>query len=121
IIAVLFIAVLHQHTLGMRFVQLAREQTIAQSHAKTMIEAIYHAASEGLDISDIFESGTPDGNAPNLYSDIVGGYSLTDEHITVTHFDDPTLELYDLSVTVEWASSTPAGHSKIFLRTNVEK
>ncbi|MFC1594740.1 hypothetical protein ACFL38_05375 [Candidatus Omnitrophota bacterium] len=128
IIVGLFLAILHNHTISLRFVKLTREKTIAHTHAQSMVEAMLARIETGTgayDFTDYFPHQVQDGPSAPLpdYHSLVGGYGLPAEHITInyTNLNWQTDEILDTSVKVEWDSATAAGHSKSFLRTLIKK
>ena len=65
------------------FIDLSREQTIAVSDLRNMMEAI--RATPYSNMLKSFPHNTQDGPSTMRYSALLGGYSLSGEHITVTY------------------------------------
>lgn len=64
-------------------IELSREKTTASYHLKNMLERIKATAFDSI-ITD-FPNGTVNGPSSNPYQNIVGGYTLSSEHIMVTY------------------------------------
>ncbi len=126
IIVIGLTAVIHQITLCTRFITISKETTIALTHAKKIIESILNRAEAGTgtyELTDYFPDGIVDGptlNPSNPYDVLIGGYTLTDEHITIIHHDNPP-EFLNLTATVSWDRFGPAGQTETSLRTIIKK
>jgi hypothetical protein len=79
--------------------QTSRESLIALNDLETMVENIYSEPFASLSIA--FPNGTANGSSANPYWNIVGGYELAQESITVTY---PTFtnESREILVSLIW-------------------
>lgn len=77
-------ALLSSLTAALYLIGLAKNQTIATSDLRNMMEEI--RVTPFVDMSSLFPDSVADG-PDNSYQSIVGGYSLNNEHITVTYAD----------------------------------
>ena len=95
------IAVLGAYQSAFRLVEASQQSTIAMSDLRDMSERIKDTAFTLLLTN--FPNGTANGPAGNPYSTIVGGYTLTQQSISVTY---PVLGIdpLELIVTVTWVT-----------------
>ncbi len=93
------VAVLGAYQSSFRLVEASQTNTIAMNDLRDMTERIKDTAFSVLTTN--FPNGTANGPAANLYSTIVGGYTLSQESITVTY---PVLGVdpLELIVQVTW-------------------
>lgn len=80
-------------------VDIAKEQTIAVGDMRNIMEDI--RATAYADMAQNFPNGVTDGPAARRYADILGGYSLSNEHITVTYADASSDPL-EIRVALSW-------------------
>ena len=93
--------------------ELAREQTIAVSHLRNMMEEIRSTSFDhilgpsagfpnGLFPQGVID-GPPDPNNPGftLYQTIVGGYALAGEQITI-NYANPNADPLEINVALAW-------------------
>ena len=77
----------------------AKEHSIAVADAITMMESIKSATFDSA--TTLFPNGVSDGSPSNPYEDMVGGYSLINESITVT-YADPNANPLEICTTINW-------------------
>lgn len=78
---------------------LGKEQTVAISDLRNMMERIRSTPFENM--LSLFPNSTVDGPASKPYSNIVGGYALNNEHIIVT-YPSTTSDPLEVKVNVSW-------------------
>jgi len=89
-------------------IDLAKDQTIATSDLRNIMEAI--RVTPFTNTLSLFPDSVVDGQVNNSYQSIVGGYGLNNEHITVTYADvysDPL----EIKVNLAWADKRSRNHS----------
>jgi hypothetical protein len=79
-----------------------REETVSTMHLVSMMESI--KSTPFSSITADFPNGVNDGPAGNRYTAIVGGYTLTNERITVTYVN-PASDPLEVSVALRWKSA----------------
>jgi prepilin-type N-terminal cleavage/methylation domain-containing protein len=77
----------------------SRNQTIATNDLRNMMEKI--RATSFADMFLLFPDSVADGPGNNRYQTYVGGYSLTNEHITVT-YADTLVDPLEIKVNLTW-------------------
>lgn len=77
----------------------AKDETIAVSDLKNIAERIRATSFNNVPV--FFPNGTQDGPGFNSYPAIVGGYNLTNEHITVT-YPDASADPLEIRITATW-------------------
>ncbi|RKY27650.1 MAG: hypothetical protein DRP61_03720 [Candidatus Omnitrophota bacterium] len=88
---------------------ISQEEEIASYHLTNLAERIL---ATPLDyVTDRFPPGVEDGPSDNPYADIVGGYSLNNEHITVT-YPNPDAEPLELKITLSWQDRKGRTHTR---------
>lgn len=80
-------------------VDLSKDKTVANGDLKNMLERI--KATPFDSIPTRFTDGLADGPAANLYTNIVGGYTLRNEHITVT-YPNPNSDPLEILIRLNW-------------------
>ena len=99
IISFVSIAILETFLVNLNAAELNKGNTIAMVHLGNMLEKIKCTAFNEL--ATLFPNGDEDGPAGNNYADIVGGYTLDSEHITVTYVD-PSSDPLEIVITLTW-------------------
>ena len=89
-------ALLSSLTGALYLINTAKDQTAAISDSRNIMERI--RASSFADMALLFPDAASDGPANNRYQDIVGGYSLNNEHIAVTY---PNINADPLEILVD--------------------
>ncbi|MCX5702174.1 MAG: type II secretion system protein [Candidatus Omnitrophica bacterium] len=84
---------------GLYLIQLTKEQTIAISDLRNMLEDIRATALANMFY--IFPESLVDGPVSNSYQSVVGGYALMNEHITVTYVNVRP-DLLEIKVNLTW-------------------
>lgn len=79
--------------------ELSRENTIASSDLRTLLERVKATPFSSLLVD--FPNGTTDGPSTNRYVNIVGNYTLRNEHITVTYANITTDPL-EIQANLTW-------------------
>ena len=90
---------------SLHLTETAQQTKVALNDLRDMMERIKTTPFTRLD--DDFPNGAPDGMVgagPNRYAAVVGGYSLPDERITVTHTPDPAADPRELVVQLTWTN-----------------
>jgi type II secretory pathway pseudopilin PulG len=77
----------------------AKDETIAVSDLKNVAERI--RATPFNSVVTFFPNGVQDGPSFNLYQALVGGYNLTNEHITVT-YPNVNADPLEIRITATW-------------------
>lgn len=80
-------------------IDLAKDQTVAMSDLRNIMEQI--RATTLANMASLYPNAVADGPANNRYQTILGGYSLNNEHITVTYFDINSDPL-EINVRISW-------------------
>ena len=89
-------------------IDLSRDQTIATTDLRNMMEAIRVTAF--ADTLSFFPDAVVDGPINNNYASLVGGYSLNNEHITVSYADTHTDPL-EMRVNLVWQDKRTRNHN----------
>jgi len=90
---------------SLHLTETAQQTKVALNDLRDMMERIKATPFTRLD--DDFPNGAPDGMVgagPNRYTAVVGGYSLPNERITVTHTPDPAADPRELVVQITWTN-----------------
>jgi hypothetical protein len=80
-------------------IDLSKDFTVAYSDIRNMMEDI--RTTPFANMLSLFPDGLVDGPVSNRYSDLVGGYLLGNEHITVT-YADVTSDPLEVKVILTW-------------------
>jgi Tfp pilus assembly protein PilV len=89
-------------------IDLSKDQTIATYALRNMMEAV--RVTPFTDMLSLFPNSVVDGKGNNSYQPIVGGYTLSNEHITVTYvnvYSDPL----EIKVNLTWADKRARNHN----------
>ena len=78
---------------------IAQDSSQATSDLKNMMERIRATPFDA--ITTKFTNGATDGPVSNLYTTIVGGYNLRNEHFTVS-YANPNTDPLEILVTATW-------------------
>lgn len=92
------LAILQFYVVNMAFSNLHKEKTVAMAHLVNMMERI--KCTPFSDITSEFPDGELDG-VGDSYAAYVGGYTLKNEHITVSYVD-PDSDPLEAGVNVSW-------------------
>lgn len=92
-------SLLNSLTAVVYLINLSGEQSVAIADIRNMMERIKVTAFANT--VNLFPNGDVDGPVYNSYSSIVGGYTLNNEHITVT-YANPNADPLEISVTLTW-------------------
>lgn len=99
IISFVSVGILQTFLVNLNAAELNKGNTVAMAHLGNMLEKIKCTAFN--DLTTRFPNGDVDGPTGNNYADIAGGYTLTNEHITVTYVD-PSSDPLEIVVTLTW-------------------
>jgi hypothetical protein len=99
ILAITAVAFLSILLTSLYFIDMSKEQTIAVSDLRNMMESIRATPFSNMNVK--FPGGTQDGPASNRYDPLVGGYALMSEHITVTYANNSS-DLMEVRVELTW-------------------
>lgn len=80
-------------------IDISRDQTTANTDLKNMLEQIRATPFDSLTAK--FTNGFTDGPASNNYTNLVGGYTLRNEHITVS-YANPNTDPLEIKVLAAW-------------------
>ena len=80
-------------------IDIAKDKTVATNHLKNILEQV--RANPFNSIIANFPAGLTDGPAGKPYQGVVGGYTLRNEHITVT-YADPNADPLEIRATLTW-------------------
>jgi len=90
--------------------EMNRQETVAMLHLSSVMEAV-KSTTFGT-VTQVFPGGIADGpNNSNSYAAIVGGYSLKNEHITVSYVD-PAADPLEITAAVGWTTLSGANRSR---------
>jgi prepilin-type N-terminal cleavage/methylation domain-containing protein len=81
------------------FSAVNKERAVAMTDLSNMMETIISTPFSNIPAR--FPNSTQDGIVSNLYTNIVGGYTLKNEHITVTYVNSASDPL-EIIVTLRW-------------------
>lgn len=81
------------------FIDLSREQSIAVSDLRNMMESVRATPFSNMPAN--FPNNTQDGPSSRRYYTLIGGYNLRSEHITVTYANTLSDPL-EVKVTLSW-------------------
>ena len=79
-----------------------REETVAMMHLANIMETI--KSTPFSDITADFPNGDEDGPTGNVYAVIAGGYTLKNEHITVSYVN-PASDPLEINAVVRWKNA----------------
>lgn len=102
-------ALLNSLTAVLYLIDLSKDQTIANSDLRNMMERI--KVTSFADMLWFFPDSVVEGPAYNSYQSIVGGYILNNEHINVTYanpFSDPL----EIEVSLNWQDKRGRSHNR---------
>lgn len=119
IFIVAFGALLNSVLAAVAFINQSREQNIAIGDARNLMEKIRATAFDSLITA--FPNGVQDGSSPRKYNTfLIGGYSLKNEHLTVTYASTLTDPL-EIRVLTSWVGRTgrPSSIQLTTFRTRV--
>ncbi len=88
------------------FLDYTRDSSQSTADLKNMMERLRATPFDSLTTK--FTNGVTDGPGSNLYTTIVGGYTLRNEHITVSYVN-PNVDPLEIKVTNAWQDKK--GHS----------
>jgi Tfp pilus assembly protein PilV len=86
----------------------AKDTTVATADLRNMLEKMRATPFDSL--VALFPHGAADGPMPNPYTTIVGGYTLANEHITVT-YANPDVEPLEIHTLLTWQSKKGRAHN----------
>lgn len=110
-------AILETYNQFSRLGETTKDNMTALRDAQSMMERISSTAFANIEAT--YPNGAVDGGGVTDYSAIVGGYSLTNEQITVT-YPAPGSNPLEMIVTVQWntAQGRPMTKSLSTIRAN---
>ena len=86
-----------------------REETVAEMHLANIMERI--KSTPFSNITTDFPNGDEDGPIGNGYAAIAGGYTLTNEHITVSYVN-PSSDPLEVNLVVRWKDKVEKDRAK---------
>ena len=89
-------------------IDIARDETSAVSDLRSLMEKIN--STPFVSVTTLFPNGVIDGPTGNNYSNLVGGYKLKNEHITV-NYADVNADPLEINVRLEWEDKRRHPHS----------
>lgn len=101
-------ALLNSIIVVLYLIDLAKNQTIAISDLRNMMESIRVTAF--ADTLSLFPNSVVDGPVKNSYRSVIGGYTLYNEHIIVTYANVHSDPL-EIKVNLTWADKRGRNHS----------
>ena len=99
IIVIAGVAILQTFLLGAHFSLVNKDRTIAMTHLGSMMETVISTPFNSIVAK--FPDGVADGPGSNLYTNIVGGYTLKNEHLTVSYVN-PSSDPLEITVALSW-------------------
>lgn len=93
------VAILQTYLQNLNFSDLIKEHTVALHHAINIMEDIKCTPFSNLIIR--YPNGVVDGPAGNNYATLAGGYTLINEHITVSYLN-PNADPLEITVSLSW-------------------
>jgi len=101
ILVIAGVAILESFIVDAYFSSINKERTAAMTDLSNMMEAIISTPFNSIPTLTKFPNGTTDGPGINPYADIVGGYTLKNEDITVRYVN-PASDPLEITVTLRW-------------------
>jgi type II secretory pathway component PulJ len=89
-------------------IDLSKDTTTATVHLKNMMERVLMTSFATM--LTRFPNGTVDGPVTNPYASVVGGYNLTNEHITALYANMSTDPL-EINVFLSWSDKKGRGRN----------
>ena len=89
-------------------IDFSKDQSIAVSDLKNILERL--RATPFDYITNDFPNGVVDGDVGDPYTDIVGPYELSDEHITVS-YANPNADPLEIEATLSWLDKKGRSHN----------
>lgn len=90
-------------------IDVSKDQTIAVADLRNIMEKIRVVSF--ADVITVFPNGVQDGPGGNSYQNMVGGYSLTEGHITITYFPDINSDPLQIKAEVTWQDKRGRAYS----------
>ena len=90
-------------------IDISKDQTVAMDDLRDMMEKI--RLTPFVSTVTAFPHGVADGPIANPYANIVGGYTLNNETITVT-YANVTTNLLQLMTTISWQDRQNRGYTR---------
>jgi len=90
---------------SLQLTEVSQQTSVALDDLKDMMEKV--KATSFSQLNAIFPNGAADGvvgGGPNTYAPMVGGYSLANEQITVTHQPNVAADPQELVVQLTWTN-----------------
>jgi type II secretory pathway pseudopilin PulG len=87
---------------SLHLAEVAQQANMATNDLRDMMERIKTTAFTQLNTN--FPNGTVNGPAVNLYTAVVGGFTLSTEQITVTHSPNTAADPRELIVLLTWTN-----------------
>ena len=109
IISVAALAVLQSYIADVNLSQVNKEDVVAAAHLNNVMEAI--KCTPFSDITVDFPNGVAGGSAGNNYADLVGGYALNNEQLTVSYIN-PNADPLEITASVTWRDIRGANHTR---------
>ena len=88
---------------SLQLTEVAQQAAIALDDLKDMMEKI--KSTPFAQLTTDFPNGTANGGVPDKYGAVVGGYTLQDEQVTVTHQPNTGADPRELVVQVTWTAA----------------
>lgn len=93
------VAIIQLYLSNLGLSEIAKDETIAMAHLTNMMEAIKCTPFSNIVVD--FPNGVADGTAGNNYATVVGGYTLTNEHIIVSYVN-PGSDPLEITASLSW-------------------
>lgn len=103
------VAIISSYLAVLNWSQINKEETAAMTHLSNIMEAI--RSTPFTSIVTNFPNNTVDGPTGNSYDTIAGGYTLTNEHITVSYVN-PASDPLEINVAVRWTNAKGANRAR---------
>jgi Tfp pilus assembly protein PilV len=99
IVVAVSLAIIETFLVNLNASEMNKGNTVALMHLSNMMERI--KATPFSDMLTRFPSADVDGPVTNDYAAVVGGYTLDNEHITVTYVN-PAADPLEMTVSLGW-------------------
>lgn len=106
---VCIISIISAYIAVFKWSDMNKQEAFAMTHLTNMIETIKSTPFNSITTN--FPNGTADGPTSNRYATIVGGYTLANEHITVSYVD-ATKDPLEITAAVSWQNAGGANRTR---------
>ncbi len=112
IIVVTAVAILNAYITSLYLSETNKEETMALSQLTNIAEAIKATPFNTITID--FPDGVPHGTLANDYAALTGGYTLTNESITVS-YSNPSGDPLEITIRLSWQDKRGQSRTKFLV------